>query len=103
MPLCNDVAGLRRQHNCRRWDPDKDRKDQAERMLQLRDIIGNTNTGQKGVGISHFQQWSKASAAERHTMVEAEVRRAEEGQRKARSTELEIRGPGKIGIYQSDN
>ena len=36
----------------------------------------------------HFQQWSKASAAERRTMVQAEVRRKEEYQWKARSTEL---------------
>ena len=27
MPLGNDVAGLRRQQNCRRWDPVKDRKE----------------------------------------------------------------------------
>ena len=39
------------------------------------------------MGMSHFQQWSKASAAERRTIVQAEVRRIEEDQIKARSTE----------------
>ena len=38
--------------------------------------------------MSHFQQWSKGPAAERRTMVQAEVRRTEEDQRKARSKEL---------------
>ena len=33
--------------------------DQAESMLHLRDIIGNTNTGRQGVGMSRFQQWSR--------------------------------------------
>ena len=38
--------------------------------------------------MSHFLQLSKASAAEGRTIVQAEVRRTEEDQRKARSTEL---------------
>ena len=33
-------------------------------------IIGNTNTGGQGVGVSYFQQRSKASTAERRTMVQ---------------------------------
>ena len=35
--------------------------------------------------MSHFQQWSKASAAERLTIVQAELRRKEEDQRKERN------------------
>ena len=66
--------------------------DQAESMLYLRDIIGNMNTRRQGVGTSHFQQWSKASAAERDTMVQVEVRCTEEDHRKARSTELGKQG-----------
>lgn len=58
--------------------------DQAVSMLYLRDIIGNTNTGQQGVRKSHFQQWSKLSAAERRTSVQAKVRRTEYDQRKER-------------------
>ena len=75
----------------RRWSA-KTSVGQAQSMLQLRDIIGNTNTGRQGKGISHFQQWSKASAAERRTMVLAKMRRTEEDQRKAKSTELEKQG-----------
>lgn len=58
--------------------------DQAVSMLYLRDIIGNTNTGQQGFRMSHFQQRSKLSAAERRTSVQAKVRRTEYDQRKER-------------------
>ena len=84
----NRIAGAGIQTTTgRKWSA-KTSVDQAESMLQLRDIIGNTNTGREGVGMSHFQQLLKASAAELRTMVQAEVRRTEEDQRKARLTEL---------------
>lgn len=67
--------------------------DQAEIMRHLRDIIGNTRLAKQGLGLSHFQQWSKI-AAERHTMDQAEVRRTEDDQRKARAIEL-----GKQGVW----
>lgn len=60
--------------------------DQAESMLYLRDIIGNTSLGRQGVGMSHFHQCSKASTTERRLMVQAEVRCIEENQRKAGTT-----------------
>ena len=65
----------------RKWSA-KTPVDQAKSMLHLRDIIRNTNTGRHGVGMSHFQQRSKASAVEMRTMVLAEVRRTEEDQSK---------------------
>lgn len=65
--------------------------DQAEIMRHLRDIIGNTRLVRQGLGLSHFQQWSKISAAERTTMDQAEVRRTEDDQRKARAIELGIK------------
>lgn len=68
--------------------------DQAEIMRHLRYIIGNTRLARRGLGLSHFQQWSKISAAERHTMDQAEVRRTEDDQRKARAIEL-----GKQGVW----
>lgn len=68
--------------------------DQAEIMRHLRDIIGNTRLARQGLGLSHFQQWSKISAAERRTMDQAEVRRTEDDQRKARAIEL-----GKQGVW----
>ena len=56
----NRIAGAGIQtRKGRKWSA-KTSVDQAESMLQLRDIIGNTNTGQQAVGMSHFQQWSKA-------------------------------------------
>uniref|UniRef100_A0A8W8KD62 Uncharacterized protein n=1 Tax=Magallana gigas TaxID=29159 RepID=A0A8W8KD62_MAGGI len=63
-------------------------------MRHLRDIIGNTRLVRQGLGLSHFQQWSKISAAERTTMDQAEVRRTEDDQRKARAIEL-----GKQGVW----
>lgn len=66
--------------------------DQAKSMLNLRDIIENTSTGRQGVEMSHFQQWSKASATERRTNVQAEVRSTQEDQRKARASELGRQG-----------
>ena len=94
----NRIAGAGIQtRKGRKWSA-KTSMDQAESMLHLQDIIGNTNTGQQGVGMSHFQRWSKVSAAERRTMVQAEVCRTEEDQRKARSTEL-----GKQGAWMKWN
>ena len=88
----NRIAGAGIQiRTGRKWSA-KTSVDQAESMLYLRDIIGNTNTGRQGVGMPHFQQWSKASAAERRTMVYAEVSRRQE----ARSTDLGKQG----GLYE---
>lgn len=43
--------------------------------------------------MSHFQQWAKASAAaERSIMVQSEVRRTQEDQRKARAIEFAKQG-----------
>ena len=86
----NRIAGAGIQTRTGRKLSAKTSVDQAKSMLQLRDIIGNTNIGQERAEMSHFQQWSKASAAERHTMVQAEVRRTDED---------------KVyhGIYQSEN
>ena len=95
MPLGNDVAGLRDNRIAgaarteRKWSA-KTSVDRAESMQHSRDTIGNT--GRQGVGMSHFQQWLKASATDTRTMVLAEVRRTEEDQRKARSTELGKQG-----------
>lgn len=84
-------------------DPDKDRRKVVSKNISgpsrdyaslLRDIIGNTRLARQGLGLSHFQQWSKISAAERRTMDQAEVRRTEDDQRKARAIEL-----GKQGVW----
>ena len=68
--------------------------DQAESMLELMDIIANTCIGRQGLGMIHFQQWAKATPTERLSMVQAEVRRTEEDQRRGRAAEL-----GKHGAW----
>ena len=96
----NKIAGAGIQTRTGRKWLVKTSVDQAERMLHLRDIIGNTNTGRQGVGMSHFQQWSNASAAERRTMVKADRSEPHRG----RSKESKVnRGREWSGIYQSES
>lgn len=66
------IAGIQ-ERTGRKWLA-KSSVGQEESMLYLWDIIGNTSTERQGVGMSHFQQRSKVSAA----MVKAEVRRTED-------------------------
>ncbi|XP_021349432.1 uncharacterized protein LOC110466448 [Mizuhopecten yessoensis] len=65
---------------------------EAESMLELKDIIGNTCVGRQGVGFSHFQQWEKANTQERRQMVQKEIRRIEEERRRGKSVELSKQG-----------
>lgn len=65
---------------------------QAESMLTLRDIIGNTCIGRQGLGIDHFQQWEKSEGKERRDMVLQEVRKGEEDQRRSKSVQLGQQG-----------
>ncbi|CAC5360655.1 unnamed protein product [Mytilus coruscus] len=66
--------------------------DQAESILQHKDIVGNTCTGRQGLGVVHFQQWSKATPNEKSNMVHSEVRQVEEEQRRAKTVELSRQG-----------
>ncbi|XP_063436214.1 uncharacterized protein LOC134717649 [Mytilus trossulus] len=52
--------------------------DQAESILHHKDIVGNTCTGRQGLGMTHFQQWSKATLKEKSSMVQSEIRTVEE-------------------------
>ena len=99
MPLGDDVARLRRQPNCRSWDPDKNRKEVFCKNISGPSRKYATITRHhwkhkyRARGrMSHFHQLLKASAAEWRTMVQAEVRRREEDQSKARPTELGKQG-----------
>lgn len=65
-----------------------------QRLCVTYEISLETRLARQGLGLSHFQQWSKISAAERRTMDQAEVRRTEDDQRKARAIEL-----GKQGVW----
>ncbi|XP_078322870.1 uncharacterized protein LOC144622162 [Crassostrea virginica] len=65
---------------------------QAESMLTLRDIIGNTCIGRQGLGIDHFQQWEKSEVKERRDMVLQEVRKGEEDQRRSKAVQLGQQG-----------
>ncbi|CAC5418540.1 unnamed protein product [Mytilus coruscus] len=59
--------------------------DQAESILHHKDIVGNTCTGRQGLGMTHFQQWSKATQKEKSSMVQSEIRTVEEEQRRAKA------------------
>lgn len=37
--------------------------DQAESMLELRHVVGNTCSGRQGLWLQHFQQWKKHISA----------------------------------------
>ena len=75
----------------RKWSANKEVR-QAEDMLAIRDIIGNTCIGRQGLGLSKFNQWSSATGKERRDMVLSEVRKVEEDNRRAKSVELGQQG-----------
>ena len=54
--------------------------------------MGTLALGRQGLGMIHFQQWAKATPTERRSMVQAEVRRTEEDERRARAAELGKQG-----------
>jgi len=65
---------------------------QAESMLELRDIMGNTCIGRQGLGMQHFQQWKKADGKEKRDMILKEIRREEEDRRRSKSVQLVQQG-----------
>ncbi|CAC5418547.1 unnamed protein product [Mytilus coruscus] len=62
--------------------------DQADIILHHKDIVGNTCTGRQGLGMTHFQQWSKATPKEKSSMVPSDIRKVEEEQRRTKAVEL---------------
>ncbi|VDI37926.1 Hypothetical predicted protein [Mytilus galloprovincialis] len=66
--------------------------DQAESILHHKDIVSNTCTGRQGLGMTHFQQWSKATQKEKSSMVQSKIRTVEEEQRRAKAVELSRQG-----------
>ena len=90
IPLFNDVGGFNRQQNCRSWDPDKDRKEVVCKKISGPSSVTITihhwtheHRARECRNVS-FTAVAKASAAEKRTMVQAEMRCTEENQRKAR-------------------
>ena len=61
--------------------------DQAESMLEIRDIIGNTCTGKQGFGMIHFKQWAKATPTETCSVVKSESETRRWRQEKNESSE----------------
>lgn len=94
MPSGNAAKRLSRLRGCQSSGPNKNRKKLVSKNISgpgreyalLTRHHWNTSLGRQGVGMSHFQQWSKASATERRSMVQAEVRCTEKNQRKAGTT-----------------
>ncbi|XP_060084535.1 uncharacterized protein LOC132563801 [Ylistrum balloti] len=64
----------------------------AESTLELQDIVGNIYVGRRGLGVDHFQQWSKAEGKEKRDRIVSVVRTEEEQQRKSRAVELGQQG-----------
>ena len=75
----------------RKWSASQAVK-QAEDMLTIRDIVGNTCVGRQGLGSSKFKPWKAAKGKDRRDMVQEEIRREEEEGRKARAVELGQQG-----------
>ncbi|XP_060608354.1 uncharacterized protein LOC132760383 [Ruditapes philippinarum] len=75
----------------RKWSV-KQAVDRAESSLKLQDIVGTTNKGREGLGIRLKQRWSDSDKVERRSMVQTELRRAEDETRSSRSVKLGSQG-----------
>ncbi|XP_060589959.1 uncharacterized protein LOC132745154 [Ruditapes philippinarum] len=75
----------------RKWSV-KQAIDQAESSLNLQDIVGTTNKGREGLGIRFKQRWRDSDKVERRSMVQTELRRAEDETRSSRSVQLGSQG-----------
>ncbi|XP_052218246.1 uncharacterized protein LOC127835860 [Dreissena polymorpha] len=75
----------------RKWRADK-AVEEAEARLRHSDIVGNVAHGRLGFGCVTRSQWSKASAKDRRTQVQEEIRRMEEESRLTRAVTLRKQG-----------
>lgn len=66
--------------------------EQAERRLQHKDIVGITAVGRQGLGNSTTTLWGSAGNTERRSMVQEEVRAAEEEDRRAKAVSMGAQG-----------
>lgn len=66
--------------------------EQAESSLKLQDIVGTTNKGREGLGTSYKQRWRDSDKVVRRSMVQTELRRAEDETRSSRSVQLGSQG-----------
>ena len=64
----------------RKWKV-KEAVESAKQILELKEIIGHTQTTRRGFGSSECKMWSKADAKERRSMVTQEIRREQEQSR----------------------
>ena len=96
MPLGDDVARLRRQPNCRSWDPDKDRKEVVFKKISGPSSVTITihhwtheHRARECRNVS-FTAVAKASAAEKRTKCAAQRKiKGKQGKQN-----MENRGPG---------
>ncbi|XP_060603812.1 uncharacterized protein LOC132756698 [Ruditapes philippinarum] len=89
-PLMISGAGIEVRTG-RKWSV-KQAVDQAESSLKLQDIVGTTNKGREGLGIRFKQRWRDSDKVERRSMVQTELRRAEDETRSSRSVQLGSQG-----------
>ncbi|XP_021365777.1 uncharacterized protein LOC110458420 [Mizuhopecten yessoensis] len=75
----------------RKWSASQS-VEQAEGALKHRDIVGATCSDRQGLGTTHFQTWEGSDDKEKRSLVQGEIRREEEGTRKARAVEMGSQG-----------
>ena len=80
------MQGVERRSRGTKWSPVKAIED-AESRLRISDIVGTVAQGRKGLGNYKRTAWSKADDVTKRKMVEDEVRKAEEEERRVRATE----------------
>lgn len=65
---------------------------QAESQLKLKDVMGTTQVGRQGLGITKRKQWSTANDQEKRSMIQEEIRYMEEEGRKAKAVAMGSQG-----------
>ena len=75
----------------RRWSAAQ-AVDQAESRLKHQDIVGTKCMGKQGLGMNTRQPWSSATTVQRRTLVQAEVRKGEEEERKVKAVQMGCQG-----------
>ena len=68
------------------------RVEDAEFKLRMQEVAGNPNKGREGLGLTPRTLYSRASKAERRTMIVDTVRKAEEDRREVKMTGLAKQG-----------
>lgn len=78
------IQGVKKKTTSKKWTPQRAIED-AESRLKISDVIGTVAEGRKGLGSYGRVPWSKADGKTRRKMIEEEVRKGEEEDRRVRA------------------